>query len=163
MSQPKADEEEKTGIMHSEDRIVINAPPARIYDLAAYIERWPEILPHYRSVTLVRDDGHTRLAKMAATRDGGFPVKWTAVEELDPERHRIRFHHVQGVTRGMDVEWIIEPGPHGTEVRIVHDFTPPWPRIVGPLFARYIVGDFIHNIAGKTLRRIKDLAEAEDR
>jgi len=43
----------------------------------------------------------------------------------------------------------------------VHDFTPPWPAIVGPLFARYIVGDFIHNIASKTLRTIKGLAEAD--
>lgn len=148
--------------MHSEDSIVINAPPTRIYDVAAYIERWPEILPHYRHVTLFRDDGHTRLAEMAATRDGGFPVKWTAIEDLDPARHRIRFRHVRGVTRGMEVEWIIEPGANGTDVRIVHDFNPPWPRIVGPLFARYVVGDFIHNIAGKTLRRIKDLVEADD-
>jgi len=58
-------------------------------------------------------------------------------------------------------EWIIEPGLGGTDVRIVHDFTPPWPAIVGPLFARYIVGDFIHNIASKTLRTIKGLAEAD--
>lgn len=148
--------------MHSEDRVVIHASPARIYNLGAYIERWPTFLPHYRSVTLLRDDGHTRVAKMAATRDGGFPVSWTAREDLDPVRYRIWFRHVQGITRGMDVEWIIEPIPHGTEVRIMHDFNPPWPRIVGPLFAHYVVGDFIHNIARKTLRRIKDLAEAED-
>ena len=147
--------------MHSEDKIVIDAPPARIYDLAVHIERWPDILPHYRYVALFRDDGHMRLAEMAATRDGGVPVKWTSIEELDPTRHRIHFHHVRGITRGMDVEWIIEPGLGGTDVRIVHDFTPPWPAIVGPLFARYIVGDFIHNIASKTLRTIKGLAEAD--
>jgi uncharacterized membrane protein len=147
--------------MHSENSITIDAPPARIYDLAAHIERWPDILPHYRYVTLYRDDGHTRLVEMAATRDGGFPVKWTSIEELDPTRHKIHFRHVRGITRGMVVEWIIEPGPGGTDVRIVHDFNPPWPAIVGPLFARYIVGDFIHNIANKTLRTIKGLAEAD--
>jgi len=149
--------------MHSEDHIIIDAPPVRIYDLAAHIERWPDILPHYRYVTLFRDDGRTRLAEMAATRDGGFPVKWTSIEEIDPAKHSIRFRHVRGVTRGMDVEWIIEPGPSGTDVRIVHDFNPPWPRIVGPLFARYVVGNFIHNIASKTLRTIKGLAEADQR
>jgi len=150
--------------MHSVDSIMIDAQAATIYRLAAAIEKWPTILPHYRWVTLFRDDGRIRLAEMAATRDG-FPVKWTSIQELDPERNRIRFRHVRGVTRGMDVEWIIEPGPSGTDVRIVHDFNPPWPPLIGPLIgpliARYIVGDFIHNIAGKTLRRVKILAEAE--
>lgn len=147
--------------METENSIAINAPAERIYDLAAHIERWPEILPHYRWVTLFRDDGRTRLAEMAATRDG-FPVKWTSIEDLDPAHLRIRFRHVRGITRGMDVEWIIEPGPRGVDVRIVHAFNPPWPRPLGPLFARYVVGDlFVHHIANKTLRRIKELAEAE--
>ncbi len=149
--------------MQTENRITIDAPAARIYDLAAHIERWPQILPHYRYVTLLRDEGATRLAEMAASRDG-FPVKWVSIEELFPERHGIRFRHVRGITRGMDVEWIIEPAPHGGAgmlVRIVHAFDPPWPRPLGPLVARYIVGGlFVHNIANKTLRRIKELAEA---
>ncbi len=148
--------------MHSVDSVVIDAPAATIYRLAAAIEKWPTILPHYRWVTLFRDDGRTRLVEMAATRDGGFPVKWTSIQELDPDRNRIHFRHVRGVTRGMDVEWIIEPGLNGTDVRIVHEFNPPWPPLIGPFVARYIVGDFIHNIAGKTLRRVKILAEAED-
>jgi len=150
--------------MQTENRITIDAPAARIYDLAAHIERWPRILPHYRYVTLLRDEGQTRLAEMAASRDG-FPVTWVSIEELFPERHGIRFRHVRGITRGMDVAWIIEPAPHGaagTLVRIVHVFDPPWPRPLGPLVARYIVGGFfVHDIANKTLRRIKELAEAE--
>lgn len=146
--------------MHTENRITIDAPAERIYKLAAHIERWPEILPHYRYVTLFRDEGDTRLAEMAATRDG-IPVKWVSIEELQPARHGIRFRHVRGVTRGMDVEWIIEPAAAGGSlVRIIHEFNPPWPRPLGPLVARYIVGDFfVHNIANKTLRRIKALAE----
>ena len=64
--------------MHSVDSVMIDAPAATIYRLAAAIEKWPTILPHYRWVTLFRDDGQTRLVEMAATRDGGFPVKWTS-------------------------------------------------------------------------------------
>jgi len=151
--------------VQTENRITIDAPAARIYDLAARIERWPEILPHYRYVTLLRDEGDTRLAEMAATRDG-FPVKWVSIQELFPATHGIRFRHVRGVTRGMDVEWIIEPNPDdptgGVLVRIVHLFDPPWPRPLGPLAARYVVGGlFVHTIANRTLRRIKELAEGE--
>ena len=150
--------------MDTENSIIIAAPAARIYEFAAPIERWPEILPHYRWVTILREEqgGRWRLAEMAAHRDG-FPVKWVSIQELDPATHGIRYHHVRGVTRGMDVEWTFEDVPQGagTLVRIVHRFDPPWPPLVGPLVARHVVGDlFVHDIANRTLRRIKDLCEA---
>ena len=145
--------------MHTENRIIVAAPAARVYELGARIEDWPTILPHYRWVHILRDEGAWRLAEMAATRDG-IPVTWAAIQELDPAHHVIRYRHVRGVTRGMTVEWTITPAPGGMLVRIAHDFEPPWPRPLGPLVARYIVGDlFVHNIAGKTLRQIKRVAE----
>jgi ribosome-associated toxin RatA of RatAB toxin-antitoxin module len=144
----------------TEDHITIDAAPERIFALAARVEDWPEILPHYRWVTVLRDDGARRLVEMAATRDG-IPVKWAAIQELEPVRQAIHFRHVRGVTRGMVVQWSIEPGAHGTNVGIAHRFDPNWPRPVGPLIARYVVGElFVHNVAGKTLRQIKRLAEA---
>lgn len=148
--------------MHIEDHITIDAPAARIYDLAARVEFWPELLPHYRWVSVLRDEGDGRLVEMAATRDG-FPVKWVAIQRLDPARRRIYFHHVRGISRGMDVEWSIEPADDAMRVSIGHDFDPPWPRPLGPLFARYVVCDlFVHNIAARTLARIKSLAEASN-
>jgi hypothetical protein len=67
---------------------------------------------------------------------------------------------VRGITRGMLVEWSMERALGGTLVRIDHDFDPPWPRPLGPLVARYVVGDvFVHDMANKTLRCIKSLAE----
>lgn len=61
----------------------------------------------------------------------------------------------------MDVERIIDKEVSRADVRIVHVFNPPWPRPLEPLIARYVVGGlFVHNIANKTLRRIKELAEA---
>lgn len=146
--------------MFTEDHITINAAPERIFALAARVEDWPEILPHYRWVTVLRDDGERRLVEMAASRDG-FPVKWAAIQELEPARQAIHFRHVRGVTRGMIVQWSIEPGVHGASVGIAHRFEPNWPRPLGPLIARYVVGElFVHNVAGKTLRQIKRLAEA---
>lgn len=146
--------------MFTEDHITIDAAPERIFALAARVEDWPEILPHYRRVTVLRDDGARRLVEMAASRDG-IPVKWAAIQELEPARHAIHFRHVRGVTRGMVVQWSIEPGAHGTSVGIAHRFEPNWPRPIGPLIARYVVGElFVHNVAGKTLRQIKRLAEA---
>jgi ribosome-associated toxin RatA of RatAB toxin-antitoxin module len=145
--------------VHTENCIIIDAPAARIYGLGARIEDWPKILPHYRRVRILRDAGTWRLAEMAATRTG-IPVTWVSIQELDPARHVIRYRHVRGVTRGMAVEWTITPGPGGMLVRIAHDFAPPWPRPLGPLVARRVVGDlFVRHIAGRTLRQIKRAAE----
>jgi hypothetical protein len=61
----------------------------------------------------------------------------------------------------MDVEWRIEPQSDGVHVTISHELTYRVP-IIGPLFARYIVGGlFVHHIAGKTLHCIKQIVESE--
>lgn len=144
--------------MTTVDERLMRAPPRACFRVAADVERWPEILPHYRWVRVLRDDGHERLVEMAARRDA-IPVSWRAVQVREPAIPRIRFRHVGGVTKGMEVAWLFEPGPDGLTVRIVHDFDPPWP-VVGGLVADRIIGPlFVANIAGKTLRRIKELAE----
>lgn len=145
--------------MQTENSIDINGPIDRVYELAAEVMRWPEVLPHYRRVRLVRKDGRRRVVEMAAHRDG-IPVGWTAVQELVPEERRILYTHIGGPTRGMEVEWTIREMPGGVvHVKIWHGFNPPWP-LVGPFIAKYIVGwFFVHNIAGKTLAAIKRIVE----
>jgi ribosome-associated toxin RatA of RatAB toxin-antitoxin module len=148
--------------LHTENEIFVQADLAEIYQLAAAVERWPEILPHYRWVHVLRDDGDRRLVEMAARRDW-IPVRWRAEQRLFPEEWRITFRHVGGFTKGMEVEWLFEPTEQGcVRVAILHDL----PRLlglplVGDLAANRIVGPlFVKDIAGKTLRRIKQLAEA---
>ena len=141
-------------------RLTMRADPDRIFALAAAVEDWPRILPHYRWVRVLRADGRRRLVEMAAHRDG-FPVRWTAIQELFPTEHRITFRHVRGVTRGMEVAWTLTPGDDGVDVAIWHGFTPRWPLVPDALI-QLLVGDlFVENIAAKTLRRIKELAEAD--
>ena len=147
--------------MHTENTILMHARTETIYALAAAVERWPEILPHYRWVRVLADHGHRRVVEMAARRDW-IPVRWRAEQELFPADPRIVFRHVGGVTRGMWVEWTFTPQPDGVLVRIEHELRLGWP-LVGGLVADHIVGpQFVANIAGKTLWRLKQLAEAAD-
>jgi uncharacterized membrane protein len=146
--------------MHTETSIIMQAAPGDIYPVAAAVERWPELLPHYRWVRVLRAYAGCRLVEMAAHRDG-IPVRWWAEQRLDPAVPRITFEHVRGVTAGMSVAWSFEPGDAGTLVRIQHDFNPGWP--LGVWIAQHVIGPFfIENIAGKTLRRIKQLVEGEE-
>jgi ribosome-associated toxin RatA of RatAB toxin-antitoxin module len=146
----------------------VRAGADSIYRLAANVEDWPRILPHYRWVRVLNAsaDGK-RTIEMAARRDVvgrvGFPLRWTALQTLHPSEPRVEFEHIGGITRGMYVAWTFVGLPDGrVRVRIRHVFEPPWP--VPPGLVRLIVGDyFVNGVARRTLRRIAEMAEAERR
>ena len=136
----------------------IDAPYERIFALAANVERWPQILPHYRYVRPVNDPNGERRFAMGARR-GPIPVTWEAIQRPLPEERRIEFVHTGGVTRGMWVAWRFEERDGGVDVSIEHGLDLRWP-LIGELVARTIIGpQFIEAIAGRTLRRVKALAE----
>lgn len=146
--------------MKSVMRIRMAAPPERIFRLAADVERWPELLPHYRYVRrLPSADGERRFAMGA--RRGPIPVRWQATQRPMPERGVIEFTHTGGATRGMQVAWRLVPVEGGTDVSIEHELHLGWP-LIGELAASRIIGPaFVDAIAGRTLRRFKQLAEAD--
>jgi uncharacterized membrane protein len=136
----------------------------RIVALAADVEHWPIILPHYRWVTLLDGGGDRKTVEMAARR-GRIPVKWRAIQviERDTQPPIIRYRHIWGVTKGMDVAWTFDSNPGEITVRIDHEFTPPWP-LVGSVIADRIIGPhFVAAIAGNTLRTIKAIVENRDK
>lgn len=138
--------------------MLIHADARRIFALAADTQSWPEILPHYRYVRRIAGDAQSQTVEMSAWRDF-IPVRWTARQWNDPRQPGIKFHHIAGWTRGMDVRWQFENRRDGTLVRIVHELDFRFP-VAADLIAKHIIGRFfVHNIAGKTLRRIKELAE----
>ena len=144
--------------MQTVNSIRINAAPSDVFRLAAEVDRWPEILPHYRWVKSVWQHGSTSLVEMAARR-GWIPVKWTSIQQRSEKDLRILYKHVAGITEGMWVEWKIEPAPDGVEVTIIHDLALE-KRIVNSRLGKWIVGEvFVKKIADKTLKYIKAYAE----
>jgi ribosome-associated toxin RatA of RatAB toxin-antitoxin module len=147
--------------MRSRIGVDIAAPPALVFELVRDVGRWERLLPHYaRSRIRDRHDDGSVVADFIARRPLiavlglGLPVAWRSRVWADPTRRRLRFVHVAGATRGMDVTWTIEPGAAGTRVEIDHDFRP---RIPG--FARFVDRWFTRPIAGRTLGTVRDLAE----
>ncbi len=148
--------------MYTENAIWMQAPPERVFALAADIARWPELLPHYRWVRILEEHDGQRTAEMAARR-GPFPVKWTARQRLVPEHGRIAYQHVRGITVGMDVEWRLTESDGGTQVVIVHDLVPRhW--LLRTRVTRWIAAEFfVKGIAARTLYHLKRIAEGEVR
>jgi hypothetical protein len=73
----------------------------------------------------------------------------------------IRFTHVDGVTRGMEVEWTFqELDRERTLVRILHLWDGPDIPVVGPAVATLVIGPvFVHGIASRTLAGLAETAE----
>jgi ribosome-associated toxin RatA of RatAB toxin-antitoxin module len=144
--------------LHSEISIWIDAAPERVFPLVADLDRWPERLPHYRYVRVLERSGGAVRAAMSARR-GAIPVFWTAIQTPDRDAGRIRFRHVGGLTRGMEVLWTLDREEGGTRARITHDLDLRWPLVGGFLAERVIAPQFIEPIAALTLRRFKQIAE----
>ena len=148
--------------MHSEIDIRIAARPDLVYALAHDVERWADLLPHYtRSAAVVRRPDGSLVADFVARRPLvgllglGLPVAWRSRTWSEGASRQLRFVHVAGATRGMDVTWRIQPDGDGTHVVIEHDFRP---RVPG--FAAFVDRFFTRPIAGRTLATFKALAEA---
>ena len=154
--------------MRTIDRIVVRAPLERVFALARDVERWPELLPHYRWVRMLERRADGGRVEMAAWRPFGppplrYPAWWVSEMEVNPDRATIRYRHVAGITTGMDVRWqLAEAGERGgIAVEIVHEWAGPgWP-LVGRLAADTVIGPvFVRGIASRTLAGIRRCAEA---
>lgn len=144
--------------MRSELHEVMRAPYERIFDLASEVERWPQILPHYRYVRRLGPAGGERRFAMGARR-GPIPVSWEAIQRPMREDRRIEFVHTGGVTKGMWVAWRFDDRGDAIDVSIEHRLDLGWP-LIGRFAADRVIGpQFIEAIAGRTLRRIRELAE----
>lgn len=149
--------------MNSRIHEPIRAPFERAFELASDVERWPEILPHYRYVRPVPDPNGERRFAMGARR-GPIPVRWEAIQRPKPGERTIEFVHTGGVTRGMWVAWRFEQGGAGVlDVSIEHRLDLPWP-VIGRFAAERVIGPhFIEAIARRTLRTVRHLAEQASR
>ena len=149
--------------MRTVDARQIAAPVERVFEAARHVERWPEILPHYRFVRMLERRPDGGLVEMSANRPFGpfgWPTWWTSEMWVDEGRYEVRYKHVRGITRGMDVVWRVVPTQTGTHVTIVHEWSgPAWPVLRWPA-ANWVIGPvFVHGIASRTLAGIARAVE----
>src|SRR5213594_3800480 len=83
--------------MRTLDQTTIRAPVERAFEAASQVERWPEILPHYRWVRFLERRESGGMVEMAAWRPFGplrYPTWWgsaggrTGARRPSPPCHR---------------------------------------------------------------------------
>lgn len=150
--------------MTTVDEAVVRAPVSVIFDIAKRVEEWSALLPHYRFVRFRhRTEDGGGLVEMAANRPFGvvnWPTWWLSEMAVDAQAPWVRFRHVGGTTKGMDVEWNFVSTSEGTLVRIIHVWNgPQWP-LIGRFAATQVIGPvFVHGIASRTLGGLAGVAE----
>ncbi|MFL5500557.1 MAG: SRPBCC family protein [Gemmatimonadaceae bacterium] len=162
--------------MEEVDSQYVHAPTPTIFALAAKVEKWPTYLPHYRYVKFRerRSDGggvvemsayrpFTMATRLRLPLRLNWPTWWLSEMSVDETKPAIRFRHIQGVTKGMEVEWTFISAPAGTHVRIVHLWDGP-AIPMGDFAATWVIGPvFIHGIASRTLAGLAAVAEKTSR
>ena len=154
--------------METLDECVVRASVAGMFAVVRDVEQWPARLPHYRYVRFrskARDGGG--IVEMAANRPFGvanWPTWWLSEMSVDETKPAVRFRHIGGVTKAMDVEWSLTSVNEGTHVRLVHVWDGPrWP-LIGGFAATAVIGPvFIHGIASRTLAGLAKHAERTSR
>lgn len=163
--------------METVDEQLVRAPVGPLFELVSKVQDWPSHLPHYRYVRFreQRSDGGGLVAMSAVrpfhlieTSKGplriNWPTWWLSEMAVNTEKPAIRFRHVGGITKGMDVEWTFAPAAGGTHVRIVHLWDGPGIPVLGSWAAMYVIGPvFVHGIASRTLAGLAAVAESEAR
>ena len=150
--------------METLDEQIVRAPVATVFNIVRDVENWPAYLAHYRYVRFrKRTSDGSGIVEMSANRPFGFvdwPTWWLSEMEIDSARPAVRFRHIGGITKEMDVEWSFTPVEGGTHVRLLHVWDGPrWP-LIGVFAATAVIGPvFIHGIASRTLAGLAREAE----
>ncbi|MEP6671052.1 MAG: SRPBCC family protein [Chthoniobacter sp.] len=145
--------------LHTGNSIQIRAPREKIFALVSDLDRWPELLPHYRRIQTLGTGEKGSIVHMAATRSG-IPISWTSEYWTDERALELHFLHLRKWTKGMKVVWTLTPTRDGTRVEIIHDMKFRIPLLAW-LAEPIISGFFIENIANKTLATFKAHLEQE--
>ena len=157
------------------DERVMHAPAALCFRVAADVESWPAILPHYRWVRFQEKRAFgTGRVEMAAWRGFAGPVRyptwWLSEMRVAEQEPAIYFRHVAGITRGMDVKWAFSERGADTRVVITHAWQGPswpligrfaWEQIIGPHFVSFIAQRTLAGVAREAERRQRSLSSKD--
>ena len=155
------------------DERSVAAPARTVFDVVRRVEHWPAYLAHYRYVRFrerhdieggVPSRGIVEMSAYRPFGPVGWPTWWLSEMVIDFQRLAIRFFHIGGITKGMDVEWLFAPDGDRTHVTLLHVWNGPPVPLLGPVAATAFIGPvFIHGIASRTLAGLSAVAEREHR
>jgi ribosome-associated toxin RatA of RatAB toxin-antitoxin module len=127
-------------VPHVAATIVVNAPPALVYELAKDQERFPEFMPDVESVTVTERYGNRVLSRWKTLIEDA-PIEWLEEDRFDDAALRIDYKLLEGDLDTFEGSWTFEAGPGGTHVAlaVTYDFgVPTLAELIGPTLEKKV-------------------------
>jgi hypothetical protein len=138
--------------MRSEHQVMIPGTLADVLAVAASVERWSLLMPHYRWVRFIGRQGQGTVVEIGARR-GPLWVRWTTEQLVFADEGRIVFRHLKGITTGLWTEWrLAQAGPRVAMV-VSHDWQPGWP-LIGPVAAAVFFRLLVEPLTQRTMDEV---------
>lgn len=99
----------------------VAAPPKRVYELVADVDRWPALFDSLVAVERLGIDGVCERVRFHKRR-AGVTRGWIAVRELNPKRLRVRFREVDfpPPLASLGGVWLVVPKGTGSVIVLDH-------------------------------------------
>jgi ribosome-associated toxin RatA of RatAB toxin-antitoxin module len=134
-----------------ETSVWIEAPLAKVYEIARQSEKYPEYMKEVVSVTPVEQDGPRLVADwVGVVPTFGLKVRWRQEEIWDDVNHTSAFRQLSGDYDKLEGTWVFLEEKSGTRFNqhLEYEYNVP---TLGPL-----VKKVIHSIVVKNLEAIND-------
>ncbi|HEY9368471.1 SRPBCC family protein [Streptomyces sp.] len=110
---------------HTDNEIVIAAPPDLTWDLTNDVESWPKLFSEYAAVDVLERDGDSVTFRLTMHPDeNGVAWSWVSRRTCDRRAGVVTAHRVEtGPFAHMSIRWEYAPTPDGrTRMRWIQDF-----------------------------------------
>lgn len=139
--------------------IKVAAPPARVYQLLAHVDRWPTLFDSLVAVEHLGYEETSERVRFWKRTDSGLHC-WTSVRELNPKRLQVRFRQIDfpAPLASLGGLWLVVPKGPNSVIALDHYY-----RVQGddPVAAAQVERDINTNSA-VMLSALRHTAEVAD-
>lgn len=112
--------------------LLVSAAREIIYPILKDMEKYPEFMKDLVSVRVLSRDNNTTITHWISNVDGRI-IEWKEQDVFDDENMHIAYCQLEGDLKKMQGEWILQPFPEGTEIKLTVDFDLGIPMLSGLL------------------------------
>lgn len=109
---------------HTDNRVVIDAPMQRVWDMTNDVPSWPQLFSEYATAEVLEQTGDTVLFRLTMHPDEqGRVWSWVSQRRMDPATRTVNAHRVEtGAFQYMHIRWEYREVDGGVEMRWIQDF-----------------------------------------
>ncbi|MFW6134214.1 MAG: type II toxin-antitoxin system RatA family toxin [Elusimicrobiota bacterium] len=143
--------------MITQDSVIIKKSLPEVYRIAKDVKNQHKYIPGYKPSEIVEqyEDGKIVVRRFAKLKNK--EMTWKSLANFN-ENSSIDFKQLEGRLKGMEIHWLFNETPQGTEVIIIHDFKINKP-VIGWFMEKYFAKPKIDMITSNVLAGLKKYAE----